>query len=61
MKILYTLHFTGFDTLLGGYKKETETSREYIICEILYLENSYKYRFSDLNKCVGNDYVFNKA
>ena len=61
MKILYTLHVTAFDTILGGYKKETETSREYMICDILYFDNSYKYRFSDLNKFVGNDNVFNKA
>ena len=61
MKILYPLHVTGFDTLLDGDKKETETAREYMLYDILYLENSYKYRFADLNKCVGDDYVLNKA
>ena len=31
-----------------------------MICEILYLENSYKDRFADLKKRVGNDNVLNK-
>ena len=30
-------------------------------CTILYLENSYTARFSDLKKRVENDYVLNKA
>ena len=28
-------------------------------CEILYLEKSYKARFSELHKCVGNDSILN--
>ena len=32
-----------------------------MIYDIIYLENSDKYRISDLKKCVENDYVFNKA
>ena len=41
MKILYPVRVTGFDTLLDGDKKETETEREYMLCDILYLDNSY--------------------
>ena len=61
MNILYPFHVTGFGTLLDGDNKETETSREYILCYVLYLDNSYKYRFADLNKCVGNDYVLKNS
>ena len=32
-----------------------------MLCAILYLENSDKARFSDLKKCVENDYVLNKV
>ena len=32
-----------------------------MIGTILYIENYYKARFSDLKKCVENDYVLNKA
>ena len=32
-----------------------------MLCEILYLENSDKARFSDLKKRIKNDYVLNKA
>ena len=30
-----------------------------MLCEILYLEKSYEARFSELQKCVGNDYILN--
>ena len=33
---------------------------EEMLCAILYINNSYKSRFSDLNNCVENDYVLNK-
>ena len=32
-----------------------------MLCEILYLENSDKARFSDLYNCVENEYVLNKS
>ena len=32
-----------------------------MLCEILYLENSYEYRFFDLNKRVENYYVPNNT
>ena len=32
-----------------------------MLCTILYLENLDKSSFSDLKKCVENDYVLNKA
>ena len=48
MKIIFTLHNTGFDYLKKDEKKEVENSGEKIICVILYLENSDKARFADL-------------
>ena len=33
---------------------------EEMLCAILYIDNSYKSRFSDLNNCVENDYVLKK-
>ena len=41
--------------------EEAETAGEEMIWYILYLENSDKARFSDLNKRVENDYVLNKS
>ena len=38
-----------------------ETTGEEILCTILYLENSDKARFSDLNKCVETYYVLKKV
>ena len=61
MNILYPLHVTGFDVMFYNEKKEAETVVEDIICAILYLENLCKSRFSDLNKCIENDYVLNEA
>ena len=61
MKIIYPLHVTGFDTLLDDDKKESETLERDMFCAILYLDNSVKTRFFDINKCVKNDYVLNKA
>ena len=60
MKILYPLHTTGLDTLMEDGNKEAETAGEEILCAIIYLENSDKARFSDLQKHVNNDYVLNK-
>ena len=61
MKILFPLKNTGFDSLQEDKKKEALKSVKEILCTILYLENSDKARFSDLNKRVENDYVMNKA
>ena len=57
MKILYPLHVTGFYTLTNDYKKDMDILGEDILCTIIYLENSYKARFSYLNNIIGNDYV----
>ena len=38
-----------------------EMVREEKLCTILYLENTYKARFADLKKRIGNDYVLNKS
>ena len=57
MKILFPLHTNGFDALKDDDKKEVETAGEEMICEILYLENSDKSRFSDLKKRVEKNYV----
>ena len=54
-KILYALHVTGFDALSDDETKGVETAGEEMIYAILYLENSDKSRFSDLNKRVEND------
>ena len=61
MKILLQLHTTDFYALQDNNKKDTEKAGEEMICAILYLENSDKYRYSDLKKRVENDYVLNKA
>ena len=44
-KIVYPLHITEFDAILDDDKKDADTSGEYIICGILYLENSEKSGF----------------
>ena len=54
-----TLHW--FYMLSDNDNKEAETAGEEMIWSILYLENSDKARFSDLNKRVENDYVLNKS
>ena len=61
MKILFPLHVTGFGSLQENDKKEAEIEGEEMIYAIIYLENSDKTRFSDLKKCVKNNYVLNKA
>ena len=48
MKIRFPLHNTGFDSLQEDEKKEAENAGEEMLCAILYLENSYKTRFSYL-------------
>ena len=59
--MLFPFHNNGFDYLQEDKKKEAENAGEEILCAILYLENSYKYRFADLQKRVENDYVLNMA
>ena len=61
MKIIFELNGTGFYSLQENYKKEAETVGEEMLCAILYLENSSKHRFSDLNKRFENYYVPNKT
>ena len=61
MQILFPFHNTGFDSLQEYEKNESEKAGEEILCEILYIENSDKVRFSDLKNRVENDYVLNKA
>ena len=61
MNVRFPLHNTGFDYLQEEEKKEAEKTGEEILCEILYLENSDKARFSDLKERIENDYVLNKA
>ena len=61
MNILLSLLNTGFDYLQEDKEKDTEKSVEEILCKILYIDNSDKFRFSDLKKCVENNYVLNKA
>ena len=60
MKILLPLHTNVFYSLQENDKKEAETAGEEILCEIIFIENSYKARFSDLKKRIENDYVLNK-
>ena len=54
MRIIYPLHITVFDTLLDDDNKESETTWEEILYAILYLKNSDKDRFSELNKRTDN-------
>ena len=61
MKIIFPLHTAGFDLLQENDNKESEMAGEEILCAILYLENSDKSRFADLEKPVETDYVLNKA
>ena len=61
MNILLPWHNTGFDYLQEDDEKDTENTVEEMLCTILYPENLDKSRFSDLKKCVENDYVLNKA
>ena len=61
MKILYTLYVTGFDALSVNEKKEAYKEIKEILYTILYLEKPDKYIFADLNKCIENNYVLNKA
>ena len=61
MKILFLLQNTEFDSLKEDDKKELEKSGKKMLCAILYLDTSEKSRFSDLKKCVENEYVMNKA
>ena len=44
-KIVYPLHITEFDAILDDDKKDADISGEYILCGILYLENSEKSGF----------------
>ena len=60
IEILYPLHGTGFEIMEDDGKKEAETTGEYILCSILNLKNFDNDIFSDLNKCVKNDYVMKK-
>ena len=60
-KIRFPLHNNGFDYLQEDEKKEAKKAGDEMLCAILYLKNSDKARFSDLKKCVENDYVLNKA
>ena len=52
MKILFPLHTTGFYSLQDDEKRDMDTAGEEMIYAILYLENSYKYQFFHLRKCV---------
>ena len=61
MNIIFSLHNNEFDLLQENEKKEAETAQEEILYVILYVKNSDKARFSDLKKCVENDYFLNKA
>ena len=61
MKILFSLHTTGFGLLQKNEKEEVETSGEEMLCAILYLEDSDKVRFTELKKRVENYYVMSKA
>ena len=61
MKIIFSLHHTGFDYIQEDENKESEKAGEEMLCAILYLEYSDKARFDDLKKRVENDYVLNKA
>ena len=49
------LHVTIFDALADDDEKDSDTSGEYMICTILYLENSDKAIFYDLKKRVDNN------
>ena len=51
------MHVTGFDALSENDRKEVEIAGEEMLCDILYLENSDKYRFSKLKKRIKNDCV----
>ena len=61
MKIRFSLHNAGFDSLQEDEKKEEENVGEETLCVILYLEKSDKAKFSDLKKRTENDYVLNKV
>ena len=61
MKILFPLHNNGFDFTKEDNKKDTEKAGEEMLCAILYMENSDKAGFANLEKRVWNDYVLNKA
>ena len=61
MKIIFPLHNNGFDSLQEDDNNEAKTIGKEMLCEIIYIENSDKARFSDLNNRVGKDYVLNKA
>ena len=61
MNIRFQFKNNGFDYLQEDDKKEAEKAGEEMLCVILYMENSDKARFSDLKKCIKNDYVTNKA
>ena len=61
MKIMYPFNFTRFDVMLDNAKKEADTAGKEMIYVILYLGNSGKTRFADLNQHAENKYVLNKA
>ena len=48
MKIIFTFHRSGFDSIQENENKEAEMPGEEMLCTILYLENSDKARFADL-------------
>ena len=60
MKIIYIFYVTVVDTLQDDNKKEAKISGEEMLHAIVYLENSYKARFSDLKKHVENEFFINK-
>ena len=48
--MIYPLHVTRFDALSKDDKKDSDAAGEELLCAILYLENSEKYRFAYLKR-----------